>query len=213
MSVKPESELFFYARIGNRSGLDQAIATELHDQWEYKLPNKADGTPRGKIRVRATTKDNQTQYTETIKTPIVGKTQVAANLESESVIEKDYFETWKKVLGENGSVKRRYTFLSQNVTLDNNGQSVKLPEVKYEVDVLLDPQGNSSKWCKIDIEIDPILDYLAEHHQEITSFDALVKLSHLPFEPEDAFQGNSEDPAHQAAVKAFWAKFAHKAPE
>lgn len=213
MSVKPESELFFYARIGNRDGLDQAIATELHDQWEHKLQNKPDGTPRGKIRVRATTKGGQTQYTETIKTPIIGKTQVTANLEAETLIEKDYFEAWKKALGESGSVKQRYTFLSQNVTLETDGQTIKLPEVKYEVDVLIDPQGKTSKWCKIDIEIDPILDYLAEHHQQITSFDALVKLSHLPFEPEDAFPGNSEDPEHQAAVKAFWAKFAHKVPD
>lgn len=211
MSVKPESELYFYARVGNRDGLSQATATELHDQWEYKFPNDEQGKPKGKQRIRATTIDGEVRYEETLKTPVDLGKHMAANVEATTTIDKDYFEAWKQALRTTGCVKQRYTFLSQNVVLTTtDDQEVKLPEVKYEVDVLIDPQGNPSKWCKIDIEIDPILDYLSEHHADITSFDALVKLSHLPFEPQDAFVGNSEDPAHQEAVKAFWGKFAHK---
>lgn len=210
MSVKPESELYFYARVGNRDGLSQAIATELHDQWEYKFPNDEKGKPKGKQRIRATTIDGQVRYEETIKTPVDLGKHMAANLEATTVIDEAYFNAWKQALGTTGCVKQRYTFLSRDVVLTTTeGQAVKLPEVKYEVDVLIDPQGNSSKWCKIDVEIDPILDYLAEHHADITSFDAMVKLSHLPFEPQDAFVGNTEDPKEQEAIKAFWSKFAH----
>lgn len=210
MTKAAETELCFYARIGERSGLEKATKQEIHAQYSYNVMSDQEaGVRKGRVRVRATTVDGQTTYEETLKVPTDSGFVVQGNTEYNIPITKDYYEAWLATYGAKGVNKIRYVFLSKNVELETEGQTVVLPEVKYEVDVFLNQEGKPSNWCKIDIEIDGIVAYLAEHHPEIKKFDTTVKLSALPFKPEDAFEATTEDEVKKAAIKAFWDAFSY----
>lgn len=212
MSQQAETELCFYARIGDAEALENAIDIEHHEQWEYKVIVEDDDDNeeyRGKVRIRRTERDNQVKFEETIKLPVESEAVTQGNHEYTVSITEEYFNAWKKLFGDKGYKKTRYVFLSKEVMLDHHEEEIKLPDIKYEVDVFFDQEGQRAKWCKIDIEIDDILAYLKEHHPEIEKFDTTVWLSKLPFKPEDAFSAVTDDEEQKEAIKAFWERFAH----
>lgn len=212
MSQQAETELCFYARIGDAEALETAIDIEHHEQWEYKVIVEDDDDNeeyRGKVRIRRTERDGQVKFEETIKLPVESEAVTQGNHEYTVSITEEYFNAWKKLFGDKGYKKTRYVFLSKEVMLDHHEEEIKLPDIKYEVDVFFDQEGQRAKWCKIDIEIDDILAYLKEHHPEIEKFDTTVWLSKLPFKPEDAFSAVTDDDEQKEAIKAFWDRFAH----
>lgn len=200
-----ETELYFYGRVTNTDGFEQAVSQEIHEQYEYR----PGGYGSSKVRIRATTIDGKVTYTETIKVPT--KKDDTAQICTEATVEitEDYFEACKKLYAVTGVKKIRYVFLSKKVSLNTNGEAVLLPEVKYEVDVLLDKQGNRSKWCKIDIEIDSVLNFLKENHPDVKDFDATVSLKSLPIGLEDVFNASSPTEEQKEALTAFYEKFSH----
>lgn len=213
MSKQAETELCFYARIGDAEALENAIDIEHHEQWEYKVIVEDDDDNkeyRGKVRIRRTERDGQVKFEETIKLPVESEAVTQGNHEYTVSITEEYFDAWKKLFGDKGYKKTRYVFLSKEVMLDHHEEEIKLPDIKYEVDVFFDQEGQRAKWCKIDIEIDDILAYLKEHHPEIEKFDTTVWLSKLPFKPEDAFSAVTDDEEQKEAIKAFWDRFAHR---
>lgn len=213
MSKQAETELCFYARIGDAEALENAIDIEHHEQWEYKVVVENDDNNeeyRGKVRIRRTERDGQVKFEETIKLPVESEAVTQGNHEYTVSITEEYFDAWKKLFGDKGYKKTRYVFLSKEVMLDHHEEEIKLPDIKYEVDVFFDQEGQRAKWCKIDIEIDDILAYLKEHHPEIEKFDTTVWLSKLPFKPEDAFSAVTDDEEQKEAIKAFWDRFAHR---
>lgn len=212
MSQQAETELCFYARIGDAEALENAIDIEHHEQWEYKVIVEDDDDNeeyRGKVRIRRTERDNQVKFEETIKLPVESEAVTQGNHEYTVSITEEYFNAWKRLFGDKGYKKTRYVFLSKEVMLDHHDEEIKLPDIKYEVDVFFDQEGQRAKWCKIDIEIDDILAYLKEHHPEIEKFDTTVWLSKLPFKPEDAFSAVTDNDEQKEAIKAFWDRFAH----
>lgn len=212
MSKQAETELCFYARIGDAEALENAIDIEHHEQWEYKVIVEDDDDNeeyRGKVRIRRTERDGQVKFEETIKLPVDSEAVTQGSHEYTVSITEEYFNAWKKLFGDKGYKKTRYVFLSKEVVLDHHEEEIKLPDIKYEVDVFFDQEGQRAKWCKIDIEIDDILTYLKEHHPEIEKFDTTVWLSKLPFKPEDAFSAITDNDEQKEAIKAFWDRFAH----
>ena len=206
--MKQETELTFYAKIGNPEGLQEAISEEIQCQHAYFI-NHGEGKGKTQLRVRSTTKDGVVLYEETVKLPVFNPdVQTFGNQEFTTKIEEDYFNAWIAGVRVGGINKIRYVFLSKDVILDTgNGEEIKLPEVKYEVDVFLDKDGNKSKWCKIDIEIDHILDLLKEQHKDVGKFDMTVKLSTLPFRPENTFSAKTENEDELKAIAHFWEVF------
>lgn len=204
--MSKETELCFYALVGDSSGFDQAVSQEIHEQYEHVIVSP-DGL-KNKQRIRATTRDGVVIYDETIK--LYSKDEnILLNAHEPTVpITAEYFEAWKKLFPAKGVNKIRYVFISKEVELEAEGQVVKLPEVKYEVDIFLNANGQRSRWCKIDIEIDGILAFLKEQHPDIKQFDTTVKLSSLPIKPEHAFSGVTEDEEQKKAIASFWEAFA-----
>lgn len=207
-----ETELWFYAMVTKNDGFDQAVSNEIHEQWEYKIPSE-DGQKK-KQRVRATTKDGVTIYTETLKIETKGENNnVLSHKEPTVEINEDYFRAWIEAFGTTGVNKIRYTFLSKNVELTiPDHEPITLPELTFEVDILINAGGQRSKWCKVDIEIDKALAYLEQNHPDIKSFDVKVALSSLPLGLENAFSGAEEGEEYQEATKRFWDSFAIKKP-
>ena len=206
--MNQETELTFYAKIGDSEGFSQAVSEEIQCQHAYFI-NHGEGKGKTQLRVRSTTKNGVVLYEETVKLPIFNHdVQTFGNREFTNKIEEDYFKAWIAGVRVGGVNKIRYVFLSKEVELDaGDGEIIKLPEVKYEVDVFLDKDGNKSKWCKIDIEIDHILEVLKEQHKDVGKFDATVKLSALPFKPENAFSAKTENEEEKKAIEHFWEVF------
>lgn len=208
MSQSSEIELCYYALVSKPDGLRQATDIEDHEQWEYKAKN-SQGEYQGKVRVRATKRQDGVVYEECLKVPTQSD-QSLQNTEYTIPITEEYFRAWIALFGEKGTLKTRYTFLSQNVTLQMGDTSVALPVVKFEVDILKDHEGRSSKWCKIDIEIDHLLEILEQKGLKPGQVELSVALSKLPFEPQTPISAVTTDPEQRKAIDAFWERFSHK---
>lgn len=200
-----EREITIYARVGDTHGLNAADAMEQHEQWEMKLP-EVDGKKR-RQRIRQTTAGDVTKYDETIKVDIDGETAVQSTIEETSDITEEYFRVWKEHLGQKGSLKTRYTFHAKSVTVKIGGEETQIPDIKYEVDILRRPDGIRSRWCKIDVEIDSLLDFLDRKGISFDDVDMVVKVTHLPFKPEQCFLANDGISQHEESIKAFWEAF------
>lgn len=198
-----EREVTIYARIGNTNGLDEADATEQHEQWEMSLP----GEVKRRIRIRETIKEGNSVYEETMKIDLPVEAAIHSVEEVETPITQDYFQAWKKHFGERGVLKTRYTFNAKDATVTIGGEEISIPGVKFEVDVFRKADGQRSRWCKIDVEIDKILDFLKGRGIDFSDVATKIKVSHLPFAPENAFVHGDGNEEHQTAVDAFWKAF------
>lgn len=211
MAGVAETELCFYARIGDPTGLSQAAEVEHHEQWEYRLPETKDGQRRGRVRVRKTTNASGVRYEETLKTPPSSGT--LGETEYTTVIDAEYYTAWLSTFGESGFKKTRYTFLTKEVAVTLMGRTITVPEARYEVDVFYNTEGQRSAWCKIDVEIDGILAaFNAAFKTEVPldKTEITVKLSALPLDLQHSFSAVSTDPEHRAAIQRFWKSFAHQ---
>lgn len=205
-----ETELCFYAKVTRPEGYKEAADIEEHEQWEFKPLVKVDGSSRGKMRVRKTTRNGASKFEQTIKLPSGEGGAATGMTEFNTVIDEEVFEAWKKAFGEKGYIKTRYTFISKNVELDYDGRTIKLPEIKYEIDAFYNQKGQRGKWVKIDIEIDHLLDYLDDQHPDLGKFGLSVKLSSLPLGLEDAISAVTKNAEECSAISTFWDTFAHK---
>lgn len=151
MGTSNETEVCFYALIGNREGLKQAATVEIQEQYSFIVPSETEGKPT-KIRTRAITKDGQTRYELTIKGPASEKQEnCAASVETTALIGEKFFNVWKETVSPEGIRKVRYVFVPEKTVVSFQGTDHEIPGVKYEVDVFISKDGNESKWCKIDI--------------------------------------------------------------
>ena len=201
-----EIELCYYAEIGDRDGLESAVDQEAHEQWEHRV--MVGEEYRGKARVRMTKRKDGIVYEETLKIPSQSN-QTLSNDEETVPISEAYFQGWKLLFGDVGTIKMRYVFLSKEVTLTlgEGGEEITLPEVKFEVDVLHGPDGKKSRWCKIDIEIDHLLEILEERNLDPKQVNLTVALSNLPFKPQNPISAVTQDPEERAGIEAFWKRF------
>jgi hypothetical protein len=205
-----ETEVAIYAKIGNPNGLQEAASHEQHEQLEGKF---AKGP---KCRVRKTTKDNKDTYVFTFK--VKGESAeetVTANKEFNVEVDNDFFEGFKTSVAEKFVLKTRYIFNSENVELtfnqDDEKKNITIPNILYEVDVYKKPDGSLSEWCKIDVEVDNILNFLDKEYPELKDVKLNIKISHLPFRPEEAILGSTEDEDKKAFLSDLWDnEFNHK---
>lgn len=200
----PENEIVLFAKIGDPEGFHHADEKEHHVQLEGAF------TTGPRARVRETIKDDKTNYVFTIKVkqpPKEGGELVSACVEDNTVVDKNFFETYKQV-AERQIDKTRYTFHSDLVqltlkTANDVSTTVEIPQIKYEVDVF----DNDPEWCKIDIEVNVILDFLAKDYPDIKEIKLNLKVSHLPFKPTDVIIAASQSDEERVQVDALWKKW------
>ena len=200
-----EIELAYLCRVTEPKGYEQANATEIHEQWEFRLPPGENGERRGRVRVRKTTQNGETQYAETIKPPISEGNH--GDHEETIAITETYFETWKHVFGVTGQAKIRYSYLSQTLKVTVNGQPLTLPPVTFEVDVFLNAAGQRSQFVKVDIEVQDVIAYLETHHPGIKASQFKIDFSQLPLGITDVIDMGSQDAKDQEAVSHFFDTF------
>ena len=164
-------------------------------------------------RVRETISDGVSRFDETIKIDIDGETAVQSTIEVSTPIEAAYFEAWKQHFGERGVLKTRYTFHAKKVSVTMEGKEIEIPNIKYEVDIFRTETGVRSRWCKIDVEIDSLLDFLDRKGISFDDVEMVVKVTHLPFKPEQCFLHSAGNEQHDQSVKKFWDAFQLKKKE
>lgn len=207
-----EREITIYARVGDPDGFRMADSTEQHEQWEFTLPAE-EGQPKRRIRVRETIKDGESEYEETFKVDIAGETAVQSTVEESTEIDDSYFRAWKQHLGQRGVLKTRHTFYAKKVLVKLEGREIEIPDIKYEVDVFRKSDGSRSRWCKIDVEIDNLLEFLDRKGVSFDDVEMVVKVTHLPFKPEQCFLNGDGKSEHEEAIKNFWEAFQINKPE
>lgn len=208
-----EREITIYARVGDPSGLDQADAVEQHEQWEVRFPATGENAPKRRARVRETISNGVSRFDETIKIDIEGETAVQSTVEVTTPIEADYFRAWKEHIGDRGVLKTRYTFHAKKVVVTIEDREVEISDIKYEVDIFRTESGERSRWCKIDVEIDSLLEFLDRKGISFDDVEMVVKVTHLPFKPEQCFLHGAGNEDHDQSVKKFWDAFQLKKKE
>lgn len=217
MAITSEREIEIYARIGNFEGFRQANSAEYQVQGEVKLKD-GEGTPiRNRIRkYRPEDTKSISKNDYTIKTQRSEKEGIRDMLEATSAVEGEFSVWWLTNIAKKVIVKTRYRFVSQKVSLVDGDKEYELPEVVFEVDVFYNKPGSAEKYCpvcKIDIEMDNIIEYLEKHHPEIKDYQTKIKISHLPFEPQDPVLATDADDKLRAKIADFWDKLSIPAEE
>lgn len=131
-----EQELVYYARLESLDTLKAASGSEEQEQWEIRIPKTEKNLSSGRMRVRKTTKDGNTEYVITTKI----KREDGHEMETSVPSTEDAF-TQFKLLSDAGMKKTRYFF------------PVEGRKEQFEVDVFPLADGKTSNWVKIDFEI------------------------------------------------------------
>lgn len=194
-----ESEVVIYARIGDFRGLEQAGVKVRHHQIESEFSNGQ------RCRVRKIEDGNQTIYEYTYKLKVNTNADMSINKEFTVQVDKEFFDNFKYV-GTKQIIKDRYIFPSENVELTyiegENKKVISIPSIIYEVDVYEKEDGSFSKYCKIDVEVDSIINFLDKEYPELKNVKLNVKVSHLPFKPENPIL--STDGSKKDFLSSLW---------
>lgn len=176
-----ESEIVVFARVGDFNGLKESTSVVAIDQLDHWVPGK------GRMRTRKTVDSEGTRFEVCVKT--AGKQEGAALVreEEESLVTGGFFEVFRNI-AEVLTVKNRYVFDGTHSVIEMETGEVKLPPVKFEVDVYKKHDGSISPWVKIDIEIDEFMKAV-QTIPELRGKDLnfTIKVTHLPFKPQEAF--------------------------
>lgn len=195
-----ETEIVVIFKIGNFEGLKEASAVEEQEQLELFIPGK------GRTRVRKTVDEDGTVFEACVKTAKKQDGSAVSCLEVEEKVSSSYMEGFRH-LADSLQIKTRYEFDGTQAIIESNDKSVTLPPLKYEVDVFKRPDGSISDWAKIDIELDDLLETL----KSVKEFDGkdinfTIKVTHLPFKPQNAFIVGDCTEEQQKAMNELWEK-------
>lgn len=131
-----EREYEIYGTVEDLPGMiAKAERSEKQEQWGMPCSVGGDSGVSGNIRVRKTTVDKTSSYTQTIKVKMKD-----GNNENEMEISADTFNIFASLVP-NGLIKTRYFF------------SIEGTELTLEVDVFEDTDGKQHDQVKIDLEV------------------------------------------------------------
>lgn len=203
ISNQEETELTIFAKIGDPAGLSQATSVEEQIQITAKL-----GLEDNTCRVRRSAINDAVKYVYTFKVPSGSESDPVASKREHNVdVNEEFFNDFKTV-ADFEQIKTRYVFESEKITLsykeNDEDKVIDIPDIKYEVDVFKKTDGNLSEWCKIDIEIDTMMQFLEHNYPEIKNIKLNVKISHLPFAPNESFLMVNSDAAIMSRVNTLY---------
>lgn len=196
-----EMELVIIAKIGDFEGLKEAEQVIEQSQLETFQEGK------GRFRVRKSVDEEGTRYEVCVKSIQKTPSLIKTVDECEELISEAFFEAYRK-MADTLRVKKRFVFKGEkSLFTKSDGSEVPLPAVTYEVDVFERHDGQQSEWCKIDIELNQIKEALASLDIEVGESDypeLFVKITHLPFKPQNAFMVGIATPEQMKKLSTLW---------
>lgn len=202
MSVtnKKEEEITVFARVGDFNGFKNADGVANIQELSTLIPG------RGKYRARKITDGNGTIFTANVKSEGSGDV-VRTSLDEEAPVTAAYFEA-ARTLADRLIVRDRFVFNGSTASLVVGGKEVLLPAIDFQVDVFHRFDGRESEWVKIDIEVERLLAALRSMGKDVNAMDLTIKVSHLPFKPQQAFIVSSENsPEELSLIKKIWDEY------
>lgn len=195
-----ELEAVMYGKITNFEGLQQCAYKEEHEQLECRLESGV------KCRVRKTARDGKTDYVFTVKKKIQGESVGSNNMEYNVPVDKAFHETFQNAC-DHYFVKTRYVYLPKSVVMSMGGQTVDIPDVKYEVDVYQTLHG-PSEWCKIDVELNSINEVLRRpEFRHVDGLSLKIKVSNLPLGLQGVYLQGQETEEQKAFTQKLFDGF------
>lgn len=196
-----EMELVIIAKIGDFEGLKEA--EEVIEQAQLETFQKG----KGRFRVRKSVDSEGTRFEVCVKSLQKTPSLIKAVDECEEVISEAFYEAYRK-MADTLRIKKRFVFKGEkSLFTKSDGTEVPLPAVTYEVDVFERHDGQQSEWCKIDIELNQIKEALASLEIEVGDSnypELFVKITHLPFKPQEAFMVGIATPEQMEKLKNLW---------
>ncbi len=168
-----EIEATIYGKITIPEGLKRAVKTEHHLQYEGSFKNG------NRCRVRQTTAGDTVEHVLTMKKKFKEASAVSNSVEYNCKIDQNFFDGFVATAAESEQDKMRYVFISENVRMTVNEQTVVFPKVVYEVDVFNTTDG-PCEWCKIDIELQDLLPIVEKQFPGLADVKFIFKVNHLP---------------------------------
>lgn len=197
-----EKEIAIYCKLKNKDGLKEAASTERHYQY---MGSFTDGD---KCRIRETiTSKGDKSFLFTVKTKAEESDQFDSNIETSITVDEHFADVFKNSAKLHVH-KNRYVFHGDAVKLsfkeNDQVREIKLPDIKYEVDVFETKDRSESEWVKIDIELTTVLDFISKNHPDLDKINLTVKISHLPIEPTDAIIDFTATEENKAFIDKLW---------
>lgn len=134
--IEREEERVFYGRLKDVGQLKNADSMEQQEQYEVKVGKSSKNITAGRMRVRKTVKQGESEptYTFTVKTPSIKE----GDFETNTPATEQMFIQFKGMC-ESGMMKDRYIF--------------KAGSLSWEVDVYPGPNGQYQPWVRIELEV------------------------------------------------------------
>lgn len=194
VSITHEEEMTVYGTISEHHGLEDCVSKCKHTDYSIRVDDL------NKIRLRIITTDDDTINELTFK-----QKKKDDNVSTEyTIYVDDNLVDYFKSLGEIPNIYTRYVFSSSEVTFnyvdeEGNKNNIKLPSVKYEVDIF----DNAKDLCKIEVELQELKEILKSKTNGYQGdLKIFIKVNHLPFKPIDVFGLDKSD----TRIKEFWNK-------
>lgn len=202
MSEK-EIEAVFYCDIGDPAGLGQADQVIKQEQCETEFANGS------RARVRRSEEEGRISYEMTMKSKeLSAGGPVQETIETTTPISKDFYTVFRSN-AKHRLDKTRYVFNSKSVVMSirkpEGGMSeVQLNNIAYEVDVYRNAEGKIIGFCKVDVEVHQLLAQLKEKFPDEMPGGIHIKLSHLPFKPQNIIDATKRTEEEAAKIDEFW---------
>lgn len=195
-----EEEVTIFAKIGDFNGFNKADDSANIQELNTFLPGK------GKYRHRKISDGNGTFYVVNIKG--LGEGGVVKAALDEDLPSTAAFYEAGRAMADRLVIRDRFLFNGSPAALTIDDKEVLLPPIDYQVDVFHRFDGRESEWAKIDIEVNRLLDAIRSMGKDPDNVELTIKVSHLPFLPQDAFiVSNDNTPEEKALIKKIWEEY------
>ena len=195
-----ETEITVYAQVGDFNGFKEANSVSNIQELITFIEGK------GKIRMRKVADGSGTSYYAGVKSLGKGNT-IKQAVDVEAPVSAAFFEAGR-IVADHLTVRNRFVFNGSTASLMVGDKEVAIPPIDYEVDLFERFDGREAPLVKIDIEIGKIREALRSMGEPDDVGNIVVKVSHLPFKPKNAFISSDDNtPEQQRLIKSLWEEY------
>lgn len=195
-----EEEITIFAKVGDFNGFAKADSSSNIQELSTLIPG------RGKSRHRKISDGDGTHYIANIKG--FGQGDVVKTALDEDIASTAAFYEAGRMLADRLVIRDRFVFTGSTACLTIGGKEVMVPPIDFQVDVFHRFDGRESEWVKIDIEVNRLMDALRSMGKDKSDLELEIRVSHLPFLPQDAFiVSDKNTPEEKALVKKIWEEY------
>lgn len=198
-----ETEMYFFVKLGDFNGLEEADVIESHVQVEARFTTGNKSRVRTVKSVKGGPAEAGDRHIFTIKSPNEdGDTEAAkSSIETNIEVDENFTMAYGKVANQ-AFIKMRYYFTDRSSKAEI--PELVLPPVCYEVDVFRDKDNNPIEWVKIDIELDDLVAALKSKGLELNQVKQRIDFSALPLNIVEVIPMVSPTPEQRSFVDSLY---------